>query len=226
MLISVIVPVYNEAARIEQVITRLEALNDPVDTYELVIVDDGSTDGTKEILYRHESKHQIVYHDSNRGKGAALRTGFTHARGEIVVLHDADLEYDPADIAGVVEPIINTGAPVVYGSRMIGKNPIGYHAYYWGNRLIASAANILYGSSLTDVETGAKAFHRDVLLSLSLARNDFGFEAEVTAALLKKRIQIVERPISYQPRSFAEGKKISWRDGITALWILVSMRFS
>lgn len=226
MFVSIIIPVYNEARAVSEVVSRLSALSDPRWNYELVFVDDGSTDETASVLTRVARQHVVLRHRKNCGKGAALRTGFSACRGDVIVTFDADMEYDPMDLPSLIEPVVSNAAPVVYGTRMVGNNPVGYHAYYFGNWLIGSLTNLLYGSQLTDVETGIKVFRREVLRAVPLERNDFGFEVEVTAQLLRRGVTIIEKPIRYRPRTFSQGKKIGWRDGAIALLLLFKYRFS
>ena len=224
--LSIIVPVYNERNYIQETIRRLQEINFNNLDKEIIIVDDGSTDGTRELLVDLPPECSIVLHEYNRGKGAAIKTGLIHATGEIIAIQDADLEYHPKEIIKLVQPILNGQAFVVYGSRMTGHNPVGYQLYYFGNKLISLLASVLYGCRLTDIETGYKIFTKDVLNKIKLDLNDFGFEAEFTAKLLKNKIKIVEVPISYSPRHFAEGKKIGPKDGFQALWLLIKYRFT
>ncbi|MFA6382761.1 MAG: glycosyltransferase family 2 protein [Candidatus Buchananbacteria bacterium] len=221
--ISIVIPVYNEKDYILKTLERVEKLSFSGLEKEIIVVDDGSTDGTTEILKSLESKYKIIY-QNNGGKGAALRAGFTTSTGEIIAIQDADLEYDPAEIVRLIKPIIDGKSEVVYGSRMLGHNPIGHRRYYLGNELISWLTNVLYRSHLTDVETGHKVFKKSILENLNLQENDFGFEVEFTAKILKNQIPILELPISYAPRKFDEGKKINWQDGLKALWLLVKYR--
>lgn len=225
MLISIIIPVYNEKDFIEQTLSRLAAVEFGQAAKEIVIVDDGSTDGTREILQRLAAVYKIIYHRKNRGKGAAVKTGLAAAAGEIIIIQDSDWEYNPADMPKLIEPIIAGQTAVVYGSRLLGKNPIGHWRYYLGNELISRLTNLLYRSRLTDIETGYKAFRKNVLQKFELTADDFGIEAELTAKLLKNKIKILEVPITYAPRKFSEGKKINWRDGVKAIRLLIKYRF-
>lgn len=223
-LLSVVIPVFNEARTIAEVIRRVRTCGVPC---ELVIVDDGSTDGTRQILAEYESAADItvVLHAENQGKGAALKTGFMRAKGNVVVVQDADLEYDPADYAKLLQPIIEDQADVVFGSRFIGDN----HRvlYFWhsaGNRLITLLSNIFTNLNLTDVETCYKLFRREIIQQIAptLQENRFGIEPELTAKVARlPGIRIYERPISYSGRTYAQGKKIGWRDGFRALWCIV-----
>ncbi|MCL5794900.1 MAG: glycosyltransferase family 2 protein [Patescibacteria group bacterium] len=223
--LSIIVPVYNERNYIQETIKRLSSVNFNGLDKEIIIVDDGSTDGTRELLVNLPPECRVILHKNNRGKGAALISGFAAATGQIIAIQDADLEYHPQDLTNLVESILDGRAVVVYGSRMTGRNPIGYQLYYFGNKLISFMARVLYGCHLTDIETGYKVFTKDILSKFKLELADFGFEAEFTAKLLKNKIKILEIPISYTPRHFAEGKKIGPKDGFKALWLLIKYRF-
>ncbi len=215
--LSIVIPVYNERATIEEVLKRVQAV--PLDK-EIVVVDDGSTDGTGELLRGlHDPGIRLFVQTPNRGKGAALRRGFAEARGTIVIVQDADLEYDPADYARLLEPIERGVADVVYGSRFLG----GPHRVllFWhsvGNHLLSMLSNMLTNLNLTDVWTCYKVFRAEVLQSLTLREDRFGFEAEVTAKIARGRWRIYEVPISYHGRTYAEGKKITWRDGVRGVW--------
>jgi len=221
----VVIPVYNEAATIGQVIERVRAAPLPK---EIIVVDDGSTDGTRPLLQGLEKDRpagmKFLYHDRNRGKGASIRAGLAHAQGEITIIQDADLEYDPADYAKLIEPILSGNAEVVYGSRFLG----GPHRvlYFWhavGNGFLTVLSNLCTDLNLSDMETGYKAFKTDLLKRLPLRSNRFGFEPEVTAKLARRGCRIVEVPIRYVRRGYAEGKKIKWNDGVAA--IAVVLRF-
>ena len=218
--ISVVIPAYNEAATIAEVVRRV--LNCGYDV-EVVIVDDASTDGTRDALKQiADPRVRCFYHAVNRGKGAALRMGFAAARKPIVIVQDADLEYDPRDYGRVLEPIIDGRADMVYGSRFLG----GPHRvlYFWhsvGNTLLTIFSNMLTNLNLTDMETCYKAVRGDLARSLLLTSDRFGFEPEITARLAQRDARIYEVPISYAGRTYAEGKKISWRDGAAALWHII-----
>jgi glycosyltransferase involved in cell wall biosynthesis len=223
--VSFLIPAYNEARTIAELIERVSAL--PFDK-ELIVVDDGSTDDTPAILERLSAGRDdlIVIRQSNGGKGAALRTGIPRITGQIVVIQDADLEYDPAEVPALIEPIERGLADVVYGSRLSGGRP--QRAYlFWhmiGNRFLSLVTGLLYNTTLSDMETGYKAFRADILKSLDLQANDFAIEPEITAKICKRKLRIYEIPISYYGRSYDEGKKITWRDGFRALWMLVRVR--
>ncbi|MBP90876.1 MAG: glycosyl transferase [Planctomycetaceae bacterium] len=223
-LLSVIIPVYNEATTVEKVIERVRATRLPL---EIILVDDGSTDGTREVLegLRDEADLKIVFHEKNQGKGAALKTGFLEASGDIVVVQDADMEYDPQDFRLLIQPIIENTADVVYGSRFSGADravsPLWHLA---ANKVITNLFNIFHGHRFTDVETCYKVFRRELIQDVAprLREKRFGIELEVTALLLRNRgLRFHERPIRYARRSYAEGKKIGWRDGLWALWCIL-----
>jgi glycosyltransferase involved in cell wall biosynthesis len=204
--VSFLIPAYNEAATIGEVLERVRALG--LDS-ELVVVDDGSTDGTAEIA---EAAGAIVVRQQNRGKGAAIRTAIAAAGGDIAVIQDADMEYDPVDVPELIEPIVRGVADVVW--------------HLVGNRFLSLVTNALFNTTLSDMETGYKAFRMDVLRSLKLTENGFGIEPEITGQVCKRKLRIYELPISYYGRTHDEGKKITWRDGFRALWVLFRVRVS
>jgi len=222
--LTIVVPAYNEAGTIEMVIERLRQL--PY-SLQIIVVDDCSQDGTAAIVEGLDGV-ELVRHERNQGKGAALRSGFAHARGRIVVIQDADLEYDPVDIPELVAPIRSGVADAVFGSRLIGGRPQRAHLFWHkvGNKALSLLTNVLYNTTLSDMETGYKAFRSDVLRSLDLRENDFAIEPEITGRICKLHLRIYELPISYYGRTYAEGKKITWRDGFKALWVLIRVRFS
>jgi glycosyltransferase involved in cell wall biosynthesis len=223
-VLSVVIPVYNELATIEEVVRRVRASGVPT---EIIIVDDGSTDGTRELLRKLPAAPdlKVIMHETNLGKGSALRTGFGHATGEVVIVQDADLEYDPAEFEKLVQPIIDDQADVVFGSRFTGDNQ--RVLYFWhsiGNRLLTLLSNSMTNLNLSDMETCYKAFRRDVIqrIAPTLREQRFGIEPELTAKVASMPgVRIFERPISYCGRTYAEGKKITWRDGFRALWCIV-----
>jgi glycosyltransferase involved in cell wall biosynthesis len=222
--LSVIVPVYNERNTVVEAIRRARAAEIPLDR-EIIVVDDGSTDGTGDVLPALEdSTVRVVVHPENRGKGAAVRTGLAHASGDLVLIQDADLEYDPEDWSRMLAPILRGKARVVYGSRFTGerKNMLFWH--WVGNRFLSLVTNVLYNTTLSDVETCYKLFERRLLGGIRLTSDRFGFEVEVTAKLLRTGDRIYEVPISYAGRELDEGKKITWRDGFQALWLLIRFR--
>jgi glycosyltransferase involved in cell wall biosynthesis len=223
--VSFLIPAHNEGATIAEVLERVEALD--LDR-QVIVVDDGSTDDTPEILERWNDGRdgRIVVRQRNRGKGAAIRAAIPHVDGDIAVIQDADLEYDPADVPALIEPIERGVADVVFGSRLSGGRP--QRAYlFWhlvGNRVLSLVTNVLYNTTLHDMETGYKAFRSDVLRSLDLRSEDFAIEPEITAKVCLRGLRIYELPIAYYGRTYAEGKKITWRDGFKALYVLLSVR--
>jgi glycosyltransferase involved in cell wall biosynthesis len=227
MLLSVVIPVYNENATIEKIVARVQAA--PVEK-EIVIVDDFSTDGTREKLKQLASQPtiRIFFHDKNQGKGAALRTGFQHASGDAIIVQDADMEYDPMEYPKLLQPIIDGKADVVYGSRFIGgeSHRVLYFWHSLGNKFITLLSNCFTNLNLTDVETCYKLFTREVAQRLKIEENRFGFEPEVTAKIAKMRCRVYEVGISYSGRTYEEGKKIGWKDGIRALWCIVKYGLS
>lgn len=227
--LSILMPAYNEVRTIEEVLRQVDAADAAGLEKELIVVDDGSSDGTREVLERLDglkTPTRTLFHGQNMGKGAALRTALTYATGEIILIQDADLEYDPKEYAELLEPILTGRADVVYGSRLRGGKPVRDFSliYLWGNRFVTFVANLLYGGALTDIETCYKVFRADVIKNIRIQSNRFEFEPEITAKILKRRHKIVEVPISYYGRDRGEGKKLSWQDGIGALWVLVKYR--
>jgi glycosyltransferase involved in cell wall biosynthesis len=226
-VLSVVVPIFNEIHTVAEVVRRVRGCGLPV---EIILVDDGSTDGTRELLDQWRDQHdlKIIFHAKNQGKGAALRTGFSRATGDVVIVQDADLEYDPREFRKLVQPIVEGQADVVFGSRFSGDN----HRvlYFWhsiGNRLLTLLSNAMTNLNLTDMETCYKAFRREIIQQVapSLRENRFGIEPELTAKLARlPQVRIYERSISYQGRTYAEGKKITWRDGFVALWCILRYR--
>jgi glycosyltransferase involved in cell wall biosynthesis len=223
--LSVIVPAYNEGGTLRAIVEKVRAVN--VEK-EIIIVNDASTDNTQqaaEEIKKDFSDIKIAHHPINRGKGAAIKTGLALATGEIVLVQDADLELDPKDYPALMKPIEEGRTAVVYGSRELGtRNKHLYFSFYIGGKMVSLFANILFGAHLTDVPTGYKVMRTDVLRSLRLQCERFDFDPEVTAKILKRGIQIIEVPIAYYPRTKADGKKIGWRDGISALWTLLKYR--
>jgi glycosyltransferase involved in cell wall biosynthesis len=223
MKLSVVIPCYNEAATIEKIIDAV--LCAPYDDKEIIVVDDCSTDGTREILKNKiESKvNRIIYQSKNQGKGAALREGIRMVSGDILIIQDADLEYDPVEYHKMIQPIIDDKADVVFGSRFMGAEAHRV-VYFWhrvGNGLITLISNMLTNLTLTDIETGYKAFRREIIQSITIEENRFGFEPEITAKISKIKCRIYEVGISYYGRTYEEGKKINWRDGIWALYCII-----
>lgn len=220
--LSVLIPVYNEKNTLLDIIRRVEAV--PVEK-EIIIVDDFSTDGTREIMKGIDSPDiRIYFHPHNRGKGAAIRTAIPHATGDIVLIQDADLEYDPMDYPKLIAPILDGRADVVYGSRFLGTHRAFLFWHYVGNKFLSFLTNLLYNTMLTDMETCYKVFRADVIKGLNLKSDRFQIEPEITAKIFKKGYKVFEVPISYAGRDFKEGKKITWRDGIWAVMTLVKYR--
>jgi glycosyltransferase involved in cell wall biosynthesis len=223
--VSFLVPAYNEAATIVEVLDRVSELE--LDK-QIVVVDDGSTDGTAELVERWRDGRDgvVLLRKSNGGKGSAVRAAIPHAEGDIAVIQDADLEYDPADVPALIEPIQRGHADVVFGSRLSGGRP--QRAYlFWhlvGNRFLSLLTNVLYNTTLSDMETGYKAFRMEILRSLDLRQDDFGIEPEITAKICKRKLRVYELPIAYYGRTYAEGKKITWRDGFKAIRVLLGVR--
>jgi glycosyltransferase involved in cell wall biosynthesis len=220
--VSFLIPAYNEEATIGEVLQRIGTLG--LDA-QVIVVDDGSSDRTAEIAAEHGA---TVIRQANAGKGAAIRTAIGAIDGEIAVIQDADMEYDPAEVPELIEPIVRGVADVVYGSRLRGGR--AQRAYlFWhlvGNRFLSLLTSLLYNTTLSDMETGYKAFRADVLRSLDLRENRFGIEPEITGKICKRKLRIYELPISYYGRTYAEGKNITWRDGFRAIWVLLRVRFS
>jgi len=224
MKLSVVIPCYNEKESILEILKRVEAVNLEK---EIIIVDDCSTDGTREVLATlPPERAKVIYRSENKGKGSAIRTGLQQMTGDIVIIQDADLEYDPNDYYELIKPILEGRAEVVYGSRVLGRDmEISYFRYYLGGRFLSWLTNLLYGANITDEPTCYKVFKADVLKGLDLRCKGFEFCPEVTAKLCKRGYKIYEVPISYHPRSLEQGKKIGWRDGIEAIWTLIKYRF-
>jgi glycosyltransferase involved in cell wall biosynthesis len=225
MKLSVVIPVYNEKNTILEVLERVRNVEV---TKEIIVVDDYSTDGTREILQRIPASDdlKIIFQPGNKGKGAALRAGFAAVSGDIVIIQDADLEYDPAEYPNLIQPILSNKADVVFGSRFLG----GPHRvlFFWhsvGNRILTTLSNMLTDLNLTDMETCYKVFRAEILKQITLCENRFGFEPEFTAKVGKARCRIYEVPISYSGRDYSEGKKIGWKDGLAALYFILRYRF-
>lgn len=226
--ITVIVPVYNEINTLETIINKLEETSFCDLEKEIILVDDSSFDGTTDLLKKYEDKYKVFYHDVNKGKGAAIRTAMQHMTGDIMVIQDADLEYDPADYKDLLKLILDNKADVVYGSRLSGGKPSRsfMFTHLLGNKLLTLITNILYNTTLTDMETCYKAFRTDFLKGIQIKSDRFDFEPEITAKVLKRRARLYELPISYYGREYAEGKKITWTDGLHAIFALVKFRFT
>lgn len=228
MKVSVIMPVCNEAATIAEMVGKVLAVELGC-SKELIIVDDASVDGTKEALNEAlgSTNVRVLFHDRNQGKGAAIRTGLAHVTGDIVVIQDADLEYDPSDLPRLIAPIVSGRADVVYGNRFHGEaHRVLYFWHSVGNGVLTLICNMLTNLNLNDMEVGYKAFRADIFQRIRLRSNRFGFEPEVTAKVAKLGCRLYEVPISYYGRTYAEGKKITWKDGISALWCILRYRFT
>ncbi len=222
MKLSVVMPVYNEAATIEEIVARVRATDMDL---ELVIVDDASSDGTRQVLRGLEGEDgmRVLYHEVNRGKGAALRTGFREATGDIVLVQDADLEYSPEQYPALIQPIVDGEADVVFSSRFVGgaSHRVVYFWHYLGNKALTLLSNCFTNLNMTDMESGYKVFRREVLQRLEIEEDRFGFEPEITAKVAALRWRVYEVGISYHGRTYEEGKKITWRDGVRAVWCVL-----
>ncbi len=239
MLLSIVMPVYNEESFLDEIVRRVQAVELGELQRELIMVDDCSTDGSPEIMAAMQGRTDInpearpfdrpirvIRHSRNQGKGAALRTGFAEAAGDLVIIQDADLEYDPDDYRKLLKPLLKGKAEVVYGSRFTGERRNMFFHHWVGNKFLTLVTNILFNTTLSDMETCYKLFTRRALEGIEIKSERFNFEPEITAKVLKKGIRIYEVPISYAGREFEEGKKITWRDGIVALGSLVKYRFT
>ncbi len=224
-LLTVVMPVYNERATLEEIVGRVHAV--PV-RKELIAVDDCSTDGSRELLERLASEQgfRLLKQDRNRGKGAAVRRGIAEAGGDVIVVQDADLEYSPEEYPELLDLIVKGKADAVFGSRFIGRHRCFLFSHYLANRFLNLITNVLYNTTMTDMETCFKAVRADLLKSLPLRSDRFGIEPEITAKLFKRRARVYEVPITYEGRDYSEGKKITWRDGFPALWTLIKYRFT
>lgn len=225
--ISILIPVYNEVSTLETMVKKVEETDFCGLEKEIILIDDGSTDGTKD-LYSKFSNHKVFFHKKNLGKGAALRTGFQNATGDIIVIQDADLEYDPVDYAPLIKLILDGKADVCYGTRLAGGKPSRsfMFTHFLGNKFLSLLTNVLYGSTLTDMETCYKAFRADFIKGIEIKSNRFDFEPEITAKVLKRGARLYELPVSYYGREFSEGKKITWKDGFYAILALIRFRFT
>lgn len=229
MKLSIVIPVYNEAATIVELLKLVTSIDVGLDK-ELIVVDDCSKDGTRDVLQKAATEHpewRVLFHDINRGKGAALRTGFAAATGDFIIIQDADLEYDPREYPLLLRPLLENRADVVFGSRFLGGGPhrVCFFWHYQGNKFLTTLSNMMTNLNLTDMEVCYKVFRREVLQSISLKEDRFGFEVEITAKVSHGKWRIYEVPISYYGRSYEEGKKITWKDGFRALWCIFKYRF-
>ena len=226
--VSIVVPVYNEINTIDIILEKIEQASFCGLEKEIILVDDMSFDGTREHLKTLEDKYRIYYHEKNQGKGAAIRTAMEHISGDIMVIQDADLEYDPSDYHELIQLIVDNRADVVYGSRLTGAKPSRSFMFtHWlGNKVLTLTTNILYGATLTDMETCYKAFNTKFLQGIEIKSDRFDFEPEITAKVLKRHARLYELPISYYGREYSEGKKITWVDGFHAIWALLKFRFT
>ena len=225
MKLSVVIPVYNEKKTLSELICRVEAVKLEK---EIIIVDDASTDGTRDLLkkYEEQERFKVIYQSKNTGKGSALRAGFDKAEGEIIIVQDGDLEYNPKEYPLLIEPILDGRADVVYGSRFLGgTHRVFFFWHYVGNKVLTTLSNMCTNLCLTDMETGYKVFRRTVLDSFILKCNRFGFEPEFTSKVARHAFRVYEVPISYSGRGYEEGKKIDWKDGVAALWFIFRFRF-
>ncbi len=224
-LLSVVMPVFNEHTTIDEIVSRVMAV--PL-RIQLIVVDDGSTDGTRDRLSELQRRHgfTLILQPRNQGKGAALRRGFEEVTGDVVLIQDADLEYSPEEYPQLIELICQGRADVVYGSRFLGRHRVFLFTHYAGNRLLTMVTNVLYNTTLTDMETCFKVMRTDVLRSFTLRSDSFGIEPELTAKIFKRRYRVYEVPITYDGRGYDDGKKITWRDGVVALGVLLKYRFT
>lgn len=232
--LSIIIPAFNEEKTVEAVIEKVRSVDIGGLKKEIIVIDDCSKDNTRAVL-KNIKDIELLFHDKNRGKGAAIRTGIQHASGDIIMIQDADLEYDPSEYPLLLKPILQNDVKVVFGSRFMKGSTTqmpadlsefqGNKLYYLGNKWLSFCVGVLYGKRITDMETCYKVFRREVLDGITLRSARFDFEPEITAKVLKKGHKIVEVPISYRPRSFTEGKKITWKDGVKAMFCLVKYRF-
>lgn len=223
MKLSIVIPVYNEKDTIREIYKRVNAVNIEK---EIIIVDDFSTDGTRGFLKELAANgEKVFFHEKNMGKGAALRTGFQHITGDYAIVQDADLEYDPEDYHKLLAPVLKGKAEVVYGSRFTGERRNMFFHHWVGNKFLTFLTNLLYNTTLSDMETCYKLFRADIIKGINIKSNRFNFEPEITAKILKQGVRIYEVPISYTGREFSQGKKITWIDGISALWTLIKFRF-
>lgn len=223
--LSIVIPVYNEANTINEIIEKIKRIDLAEIDKEIIIIDDFSNDGTREKIKKYENSGNIklIYHDKNLGKGAALKSGFAIIGGDYAIIQDADLEYDPRDYSLILQPLLENKADVVYGSRFVGNEPhrVVFFWHYVGNKLLTFFSNMLTNLNLTDMETCYKAFKTDVLKNVAFKEDRFGFEPEFTAKVAKLKLRVYEVGISYYGRTYAEGKKVNWKDGVSAIWCIL-----
>jgi len=224
MKLSIIIPVYNEKETILKILEKIKNVRLGNIKKEIIIIDDFSKDGTRELL-RKLRKYKIFFHEKNKGKGSAIRTGLKHSTGNLILIQDADLEYDPNDYPRLIKPILDGKTSVVYGSRFLIKRKARYKVYYLGNIILSWITRILYSRRITDMETCYKIFKKEVIKDINLKAKRFDFEPEITVKIIKKGYKIMEIPIWYKCRAFKEGKKITWKDGVKAIWYLLKYRF-
>lgn len=226
MKLSIIIPVYNENNTVQNILRQVQDVELGMEK-EIILVDDGSTDGTRDILEKIDEQNVKVFlHDKNRGKGAALQTGFSRATGDFVVIQDADLEYDPREYSQLLKPLLDGRADAVYGSRFLGgPHRVLFFWHYIGNKLLTTFSNMLSNLNLTDMETCYKMFRREILKKINLKSKRFGIEPEITLKLAKLKCRIYEVPISYSGRDYSEGKKIGWKDGVAAIYHIIRFKF-